>query len=228
MAAAAEPAPQEIVPAHRLAELIDHVAPIVGWNGSLSVPLLLLFAAACAQDADSGLTIEAVDANFGFAKVASTPDAGSGAASSTGSLPVASDAGTDQDASASQGTAPTMTQAVTPEAGPPARTCHNVAGFTQHAIPPIIERCVRCHDGTKSKATKALDLTSARDMSPAGQQAACDQALISALDTSEQSPIFAEVNPSDPKTVHDFKYPSATLYMAYREAILAWLQGEQL
>ena len=60
------------------------------------------------------------------------------------------------------------------------------------------------------------------------QQAACDQALMSALDTSEQSPIFAEVNPSDSKTVHDFKYPSATLYMAYREAILAWLQGEQL
>ena len=102
-----------------------------------------------------------------------------------------------------------------------------VAGFfTEKVTPAVVERCVRCHDGTKSKATKPLDLTTARDMSPAAQQKACDQMLKSAPDASEKSPIFAEVNPGDVMTVHDFKYPSAMAYMAYHSAVLAWLETE--
>lgn len=115
---------------------------------------------------------------------------------------------------------------VAADAGPPARNCRNVASFTQNALPAVIERCVRCHDGTKSKATKATDFTLARDMSPAAQQATCREALKAAPDSSEQSPLFAEVNPGDTMTVHDFKYPSAATYMAYRSAVLLWLETE--
>jgi hypothetical protein len=186
----------------------------------------------CAEENEFGLRVEALDATFGLARVgAARSDAGAGLSSSaspavaSGSLPpdgmenppaAAGDAQVDGDA-AVIGMA---------DAGPPARNCRNVASFTQNALPALIERCVRCHDGTKSKATKVTDFTLARDMSPAAQQSTCREALKAAPDTSEKSPLFAEVNPGDTMTVHDFKYPSMATYMAYRSAVLVWLETE--
>lgn len=185
----------------------------------LSVAALLL-AAGCADHLERGLLVEDVDATFGLARV--DPDEADAGASSASSTATAAD---------DSGVAVTPEEggsvaAAEVEAGPAARSCVNLAVFTEKVTPALVERCVRCHDGTKSKATKTLDLTSARDLSVPAQQRACDQMLISAPDTSERSPVFAEVNPSDTMTVHDFKYPSSMAYMAYRAAVLAWLERE--
>jgi hypothetical protein len=178
--------------------------------------------AACADPSGPGLVVEDVDATFGLARVdPDQPEAGGGSAGNI--------LGEDGSVAAApqDGGVASMLDAAPVEAGPPARTCRNVAGFTQQVTPALVERCVRCHDGTKSKATKPLDLTTARDLSVSAQQRACDEMLKSAPDTSEKSSIFAEVNPADMMTVHDFKYPSSMAYMTYRAAVLAWLEGEQ-
>lgn len=164
--------------------------------------------------------MEDVDASFGLAR--GNPDSPEAAVSlpmdgvdgSGGAGIALEDGGTGPDAAAAA------------DAGPPPRSCRNVAAFTDEVTPALVERCVRCHDGTKSKATKTLDLSTARDQNVSAQQRACDEMLRGAPDTSERSPVFAEVNPSDPTTVHDFKYPSSMAYLAYREAVLAWLQTE--
>jgi hypothetical protein len=166
------------------------------------------------------LVVEDVDATFGLARV--DPDQSDTAAGPPGA--VTGEDGGATGALEDGGAAAGADGAV--EAGPPPRSCRNVAVFTDKVTPLLIDRCVRCHDGTKSKATKASDLTTARDLSVPAQQRACDEILRGAPDTSEKSPVFAEVNPSDPTTVHDFKYPSSMAYMAYRAAVLAWLETE--
>jgi hypothetical protein len=189
--------------------------------------IALLCASGCGEEQAYGLHVEALDATFGLAQARTGRDAaGAGAATSGLQPPEGSgsqtadpgDAQVDPDASGALLAAA--------DAGPPPRNCRNVASFTQNALPAVLDRCVRCHDGTKSKATKATDFTTARDMSPAAQQSACREALKAAPDASEHSPLFAEVNPSDALTVHDFKYPSAATYMAYRSAVLIWLESE--
>jgi hypothetical protein len=181
-----------------------------------------MIAAGCADHLDRALFVEDVDATFGLARV--DPDQSDAAAASSSSEPIVDDAGAmvnvEDGAPAASG------PAVTVDAEPPPRSCQNVALFTEKVTPALVERCVRCHDGTKSKATKVLDLMTARDSSPPAQQRTCDELLKGALDTSERSPVFAEVNPSDTTTVHDFKYPSSMAYMAYRAAVLAWLETE--
>ena len=188
----------------------------------LFTALALGLLAGCADDQAPGLIVEEVDATFGLARVGpEQPEAGGG-----GAVPAAGGDDAGALAPTQDGAVVSLTDAAPVDAGPPPRSCRNVAAFTEKVTPAMVERCVRCHDGTKSKATKPLDLTTARDMSPAAQQKACDQMLKSAPDTSEKSPIFAEVNPGDVMTVHDFKYPSAMAYMAYRSAVLAWLETE--
>jgi hypothetical protein len=197
---------------------------------ALSLLLTILASTGCADESDYGLRVEAVDASFGLARSAQARG-DTGAALGTSSSPAITSGALPPETPENQpppGDA-AVDAAAGPsalDAGPPARDCKNVAGFTQNALPAVIERCVRCHDGTKSKATKATDFTRARDMSPAAQQATCREALKAAPDTSEQSPLFAEVNPSDAMTVHDFKYPSAAMYTAYRSTVLLWLQTE--
>jgi hypothetical protein len=181
--------------------------------------MLLVFATSCADDPESGLSVESVDATFGLARTGTDgPEAGAPGA------PPMSESGMDATALPQDGAA--VADAVNVDAGPPPRSCRNLAAFTEKVTPLLVERCVRCHDGTKSKATKVSDLTTARDLSVGGQQRACDEILKGAPDTSERSPIFAEVNPSDSTTVHDFKYPSSMAYMAYRSTVLTWLETE--
>ncbi|HVZ35383.1 MAG TPA: hypothetical protein VG963_23310 [Polyangiaceae bacterium] len=193
-----------------------------------------LFAAPVAgcQDGAAGLHVSEVDATFAFAHThveridAATTSADDDEVSrrdEESSAPVEDGSISADDASSASASAPA---AVPIDAGPPPRSCQHLAEFTKQVMPAILDRCVRCHDGTKSKATKPFDLTSARDQSMAAQQRTCDQVLKNAPDTSEQSPIFAEVNPGDPTTVHDFKYPSSMAYMEYRDTVLVWLQTE--
>jgi hypothetical protein len=184
----------------------------------------LVLAAGCADHLEPGLLVEDVDATFGLARV--DPDE---AAAEAGASSAPGPAGSDDSGvtvTPEEGGAAGSVDAAEVDAGPPPRSCSNVAGFTEKVTPALVDRCVRCHDGTKSKATKTLDLTTARDLSVAAQQRACDQMLKGAPDASERSPVFAEVNPSDAMTVHDFKYPSSMAYMAYRAAVLAWLERE--
>ncbi len=183
-----------------------------------------MIAVGCEDISDSGLRVDEVDATFGFAR--SSVQRPSAAADAAFALSATSNAGADGSAAplAADPDASLLPGAV--DAGPPAPVCRNVAAFTANVTPLVVERCARCHDGTKSKATKTLDLTSARETSASAQKLACDQMLQDAPNTSETSPIFAEVNPGDATTVHDFKYPSSAAYMAYRSAVLVWLESE--
>ena len=182
-----------------------------------------LLAAGCADVSESGLHVDGVDAAFGFARSAvQRPSAAADAAFASNAM---NNAGADAgDAPLAASDAAALPGAL--DAGPPAPVCRNLAAFTANVTPLVVERCVRCHDGTKSKATKTLDLTSARETTASAQQLACNEMLQDAPNASEMSPIFAEVNPGDTSTVHDFKYPSSAAYMAYRMAVLAWLESE--
>ena len=188
--------------------------------GALRLAVLVI-AAGCADPYDRALFVEDVDATFGLARV--DPDQPEAAASQPSDM-TGDDAGVT--ATLEDGGPAASGAAAAVDAGPPPRSCRSLAIFTEKVTPALLDRCVRCHDGTKSKATKASDLTTARDSSGPAQQRACDEMLKGAPDTSERSPIFAEVNPSDSTTVHDFKYPSSMAYMAYRAAVLAWLETE--
>lgn len=112
------------------------------------------------------------------------------------------------------------------EPAEPLVACQNVEGFTRSVTPYLVKRCILCHDGTKAKATKAFDLTTVRDQGEPAQAAACAQALRAAPDSSDESPLFASVNPGDADAVHDFKFASAMLYMTYRADVLSWLETE--
>ena len=104
------------------------------------------------------------------------------------------------------------------------RSCRQLETFSQTVVPLFEEHCMSCHDGTKGKATKQLDLTGIRN----GDLAlACDITL-STTDEADPigSSIFSENDPSDATTVHDFKFETAAAFNAYRDQVMAWLGSE--
>ena len=74
---------------------------------------------------------------------------------------------------------------------------------------------------------RSIVAPSPNDASAAGQQTACDNTL-STTDESqlENSTIFTFLDPDNAATAHDFKYPSAAEFTAYRDAVLQWLALE--
>ncbi len=83
---------------------------------------------------------------------------------------------------------------------------------------------MRCHDGTKGKATRSLSLTALR---MGGAQTACDATLSTANRADPAlSTILSVANPDDPSTAHDFKYATSAEYAVYRDDVLAWLTTE--
>jgi hypothetical protein len=109
-------------------------------------------------------------------------------------------------------------------AAPGLRTCTEIATFSARAKPRFTLDCVRCHDGTKGKATKLLNLTALRS---GGDQVACD-AILGTTDAESPalSTIFTFVDPDNPATVHDFKYATSTEFRAYSADVLSWLETE--
>jgi len=122
------------------------------------------------------------------------------------------------------GTSGTGGQPMTGMPGAVARTCVSLDLFSSRVTPQFTKDCVRCHDGTKGKATQLLNLTALRTGSA---QAACDATLST---TNEADPasstILSFANPDDPSTTHDFKYATSAEYAVYRDNVLAWLTTE--
>lgn len=110
------------------------------------------------------------------------------------------------------------------QGGTGARACMSLDLFSARVSPRFNQDCVRCHDGTKGKATQLLNLT---PLATGGAQAACDATLST---TNQADPaastILSFVNPDDPSTTHDFKYATSAEYAAYRDDVLAWLMAE--
>jgi hypothetical protein len=106
--------------------------------------------------------------------------------------------------------------------------CKNVPLFVQQALPHFIADCVKCHDYTDLRATLKFALLQARMTDPESQQTTCDITLTQGVTLADkaQSTIFTQVDPTHPEIVHDFKYPDVASYIAYRDAVMLWLQTE--
>ena len=112
----------------------------------------------------------------------------------------------------------------------------NLPAFTSIARPLLDTHCSRCHNGTKGRATATYDLTFLLD--DLGQQLSCDWTLTVARQLpapaapvadpllGEAASLFAEVNPADPSTVHDFKFATPAEYVAFRDGVMPWLSTE--
>ncbi len=168
--------------------------------------LLALGLSACAAGdrADEGLYVEDAGMPFGFSQT------GGAISDSSGGADGPSDSGSGP---SGQG-----------GAGAGLRACANVATFSARVRPRFTLDCVRCHDGTKGKATKLLNLTALRS---GGDQVACDATLgTTDAESPALSTIFTFVDPDNPATVHDFKYATSMAFAAYRADVLSWLETE--
>lgn len=106
----------------------------------------------------------------------------------------------------------------------PMRACTNPELFSARVSPRLLKDCVRCHDGTKGKATQLFNL---RELRSGGLQSACDESLaVSDLANFELSRLLTFVDPGNPSTQHDFKYATSAEFRAYRADVLAWLMAE--
>ncbi len=108
------------------------------------------------------------------------------------------------------------------------RECKNLPLFVQHVLPHFAAECVECHDGTKLKAVLVFDLIDGKSTDPAKQKYTCDFTLSKNVKYEErlQSTIFTEVDPARTDLEHEFKYPDAASFAAYRDAVMLWLQTE--
>lgn len=107
---------------------------------------------------------------------------------------------------------------------PALRSCVRLDLFSARVVPRFSKDCVRCHDGTKGKATQLLDLSSLRS---GGNQAACDVTLsTSAAENPGANSILTFADPGNPSTQHDFKYATPAEFALYRADVLAWLMAE--
>jgi hypothetical protein len=112
--------------------------------------------------------------------------------------------------------------------GKPMRTCKNAPLFIQHAIPRFVADCVECHDGTKLKAVFVFDLIDGESTDATKLAETCNLTLTANVTYEErlQSPLFTEVDPARIDLEHDFKYPDAASFAAFRDAVMLWLQTE--
>jgi hypothetical protein len=108
------------------------------------------------------------------------------------------------------------------------RTCKNAPLFIQHAIPRFVADCVECHDGTKLKAVFVFDLIDGESTEMTKLAETCNLTLTANVTYEErlQSPLFTEVDPARTDLEHDFKYPDAASFAAFRDAVMLWLQTE--
>lgn len=108
------------------------------------------------------------------------------------------------------------------------RACKNLPLFIQHALPRFVADCSECHDGSKLKAVFVFDLIDAESTEPEKLAYTCDFTLTNnvAYDDRLQSTLFTEVDPARTDLEHEFKYPDAASFAAFRDAVMLWLQAE--
>lgn len=113
------------------------------------------------------------------------------------------------------------------DAGEPGPDCRQLAAFEASARPVLLTDCVRCHNGSKMRATRELDLTALEGADPNGRRLACSNVLLT-VDPVElgSSIILTSVDPSDPTTEHEFKYRTSAEFATYRTTIMKWLETE--
>jgi len=104
--------------------------------------------------------------------------------------------------------------------------CKAVEAFTAAAQPALAQSCVSCHGGGNTSATSATDMTRMNDLTPEGQAAACAQ-ILSRVNLADppNSGIFVAPDPAS-GTGHDFKFPSADAFNAFRASLTQWIDQE--
>jgi hypothetical protein len=100
-----------------------------------------------------------------------------------------------------------------------------LAMFQQKVVPHFVKSCFECHDGTKSKAKLAVDMSKIKT----DVVDACIWALYlgSKDPVREQAPIITSADPARPDKDHEFKYKDPAEFSAYRADVLSWLVLEK-
>jgi hypothetical protein len=81
---------------------------------------------------------------------------------------------------------------------------------------------------TKLKAVFVFDLIDGESADVTKLAETCNLTLTANVNYEQrlQSPLFTEVDPARTDLEHDFKYPDAASFAAFRDAVMLWLQTE--
>jgi hypothetical protein len=97
--------------------------------------------------------------------------------------------------------------------------------FQQKVVPHFLTRCFECHDGTKSKALLAINMSTLKT----DVRYACLMALYlgANLPDKQQAPLITSADPARTDKEHDFKYEDLAEFNTYRTDVLSWLALEK-